>query len=186
MTPNVSSHWMPKTTLTPSIGTYKSFLIVTSWMINDTCLQTSLHTRYSPLPINTLNSCKTCNPIFNLCATESCVKLWVNPLSMSTVSSRPHTVPFNLKVRGLKVPASACKLISVVPSNCQRFLDRVTLHKHLSNTLDPCPSGIIFLYNGDPEYRLHRNWSISPWLFELASPTPLAFSWWWALVWMFP
>lgn len=53
----------------------------------------------------------------SLCTPESWMKFWVDPLSTSTVSSRPRTDPFILRVCRLKVPANAWRLISVVPSS---------------------------------------------------------------------
>lgn len=83
------------------------------WIEIDTCMHTSLHVRYSPFQMKTLNFDSVWISYPRRLATGSCTKLCVFPLSIKTDSSRFRTHPVSRIIRGLNVLENAYRFISV-------------------------------------------------------------------------
>ena len=74
-------------------------------------VQTWWHSRTEPLPTMTRNGLVSVTCKCRNLATHGWTKLWVLPLSTSTVSRAPLMKPYKRKVSGAERPERACKLI---------------------------------------------------------------------------
>ena len=99
MVPVVSSHCIPNITSTfPNSIAKKSATTTTPCSSNSTLLQTPLPVHLVPSPIVTANGLPFSRYKFFSFTVRLCIKLWVAPLSISTITPLPFIFPFSFIV----------------------------------------------------------------------------------------